>query len=186
MRTIEKIIEDWKMEFGLWKGGEWGRYQCIEYKSSKDLILNLAETLKDEGYRKEDLYDEDGECKAIIQMWVVDACHAPKGVKSSRKASAIKITKDMIASHWRIAIERIFNKGPVSTYVPKASPTIETPISTFEKPKKQPEKEPEIEKQFEIDPNEGRANVDTTGFSPEVPDLEFLAELGINPPSEDE
>jgi hypothetical protein len=166
LRPIDEIIDDWLIEYGILKRGKWGHYRCIPFTENKDLVLNLVQTLKDEGYTKEEL------SKGINQLKVVNACEAPEGA-SNRTFKSIKKTKDMTANNWRNAIKENF-RGQVSVFVPKEPPkkeSYEVPREVSEKP-------------LELEPKD-RIKVITLDCDETPPDLDFYAELGIDP-SEDE
>lgn len=173
MRTIDDIIEDWKTEFGTPAQGQWGPYRFIDFKRNREYVLNLVQTLRDEGFTKEDLLIGRNQLK------VVEACEAPSG-KSIRKSSSIKKTKDMTASNWKYAIREIFpEKISVCNTESSSAPIREPAITIFTNTtpiKTKPEK------LIEIDPKD-RIKMDTSDISDNPLDLEFLKELGIEPDS---
>ena len=170
MRAVEDIIDDWKAEFGTMaygKHGQWYRY--ISWKIEKNLLLNLAQTLIDEGYKKEDLVDEDNRPNAVILAQVVNGCSAPEGA-SSRKKSDILKSKRITANNWKEVLKEFF-RGPVSTHIPEdRTPEILEPVREKFKPK--------ATKIPEVDPKD-RIKMDTSEM-PDIPmDEDFLNQLGV-------
>jgi hypothetical protein len=160
LRTIEEIIEDWKVEYGTMAYGRDGAfYRYINFKIKKNLLLNLAQTMIDEGYAQEDL------SSIKTTNLVVNGCEAPEGA-SSRAKSKIKKGKDITASQWK-GVLREFFRGHISTFNPE----------NREQELKLPEKKPE--KELEINPSD-RIKIDTSDIEDPPLDLEFLRELGVD------
>lgn len=175
MRTIEEIIEAWKAEFGTLAQGQWGPYRFIDFKSNRELVLNLVQTLKDEGYPEADL------AGARVQLKVVDACEAPPG-KSARKASSIRTTKNMTASNWRWALVEVY-RGKVSTYVPPAQEIADIVETIFPL-----EIKPELSKEELLEkimsPKDRIVSTQKIDRSNDT-NWELMEELGMDPDEED-
>lgn len=160
MRTIDEIVEDWKVEYGTMAYGRDGAfYRYIDFKIKKNLLLNLAQTMIDEGYDQETL----SSIKTINM--VVNGCEAPEGA-SSRAKSKIKKSKDITSSQWKEVLKEFF-RGPISTFNPE----------NREQELKLPEKK--SEKELEINPSD-RIKIDTSDVEDPPLDLEFLRELGVD------
>jgi hypothetical protein len=166
LRSIDDIIDDWKTEFGTMAYGKHGAfYRYIDWKIEKNLLLNLAQTLIDEGH-KESLVDEDNRPNASTQLKVVNACAAPDGA-SSRKKSDILKSKRITALNWKEVLKEFF-RGTVSIHVP------ENRVSGVEIP----EIETKPSKSIEVDPSD-RIKMDTSDIVEADLDLDFLKELDI-------
>lgn len=172
MRTIDEAIEDWKTEYGTMAYGKHGAfYRYIDWKVEKNLLLNLAQTLLDEGYTKEDLLGKDGKPNSTIQMKVINACSAPEGA-SNRSKTKIKKSKDITAKNWKEVLKEFF-RGSVSSF------TLENRVSDIKKEPTFVEKPKSVEKYPELDPKD-RIRLDTTGIADAPLDLEFLNEIGVD------
>lgn len=166
MRTIDDIIIEWKVEFGVKERGKTGDYHYIDYRQKKDLLTILIRTLIDEGY------DEDTIKSTTTRNLIINGCEAPDGA-SSRSGSKIRKSKQITLDNLKQIIPQFF-RGKFST-VPteneKQTVLPEKPQTVFEQPK--------IEKPLDIEPK-GRIKMDTSDVVDNPLDLEFLKKLGID------
>jgi hypothetical protein len=168
MRKPEDIIDDWKVEFGTLSYGKHGSfYRYIDWKIQKNLLMNLVQTFIDEGYKKEDLIDQDGDPDRKIQMDVVSACSPPDGA-SSRKKVNIDKSKKITAKNWKESLKEFF-RGPVSTFSPQEH-VVEYKEIKINKT---------LEEKLDVELRD-RIKVDTSDVIDLPLDSDFLSELGID------
>jgi len=153
MRTIDTIIEDWKVEVGTLKTGRNSQYIAIEFKERTSFLLMLAQTMLDEGY------DEKAILSPSTQVKVVDGCTPSKEVPIPAKN--IKKWKTIVTQEWDYARKKI----------------IGTKISKYEEKKPVVEEKPT--KTLDLEPTD-RLKIDTSA-SPDMDlDGDFLKEIGLD------
>lgn len=165
MRSVEEIVHSWKIECGLIKEGRGGSYRVIPYEGRRNLLNNLAQTLKDEGYSEIQIKDSS------TQMLVLRYILPPPEVKVKNFALQKKITSDQ----WKDATFEVFH-GKSSTFIPKENKSAAKAI-------------PERKKSYdwskaEVVPKDNIV-VDTSGYAEPQYDIEFMKELGMPIPGED-
>lgn len=176
MRSVQTIIDNWKIQFGSKGRGETGPYDYIPFNRKKDLLYLLAEILKEEGYKREDFLDEDDKINATMQLKVVNACEAEEG-SSKRKPCKIKQSKDITAKNWKWAVQSVFLN---ELTVPAPAKEVVDKDSAYSRQIKDPElSKSKPEKELEINPTD-RIKIDTSDMAEAELDEEFLKELGID------
>lgn len=112
MRTVEDILADWKIARGELKQGKSCEYFQMNWKNELEHYSALINTLLDEGYKKEDLLNENGKANPHIMVRVVgEMVYSGDGTKFT-KSEIIK-KKDERAKKWETALKVAF-PGKVS------------------------------------------------------------------------
>ncbi len=159
MRSLEDIIEDWRIEVGVLKNGRNSTYIHIGFRERRSNILDLVQTMIDEGYSKEEIENVQ------VRNKVIDTCTPPEGVPIPAKN--IKTWKGMVAAEWRDSLKHFFH-GPISKHIPKE-------IVQYT----EPEKPQKAEKELELDPKD-RLKIDTSGVPDMELDTDFLKNFGLD------
>ena len=163
MRSIEDIIQIWKHEYGVVKQGRGGSYRSIPFDGKRDLLNDLAQTLKDDGYSEEQI-------KSLsTKLLVIKACVPPPEANTKK----IDLQRKITGEQWADATFEIF-AGKTSKYVRDESTA--APVSR--------KKEFDWTK-VEVVPKD-MIKVDTTGYAETIYDLEFFKLMKIPLPGQDE
>lgn len=130
MRPIEKILEDWKKEFGLLGKGKNGPYRYIQFSQKREYLIILVQTLLKEGYVKEDFLN------TRIRNLIINACHAPDEALSC-SASKIKKSKDITSRDLDYAISEVTPTETVfsTAKLKENAPVVVVPKKTVSAPK---------------------------------------------------
>ncbi len=165
MRDIPDIIEDWRHECGIQKTGKSGSYRLIPFNGKKDLLLALAQTMIDEGYKEEDLKSMS------TRNAVCNACAAPDAanIKNNKKI------KQITADQWKDVLKE-FYRGSVSQYRPNEVQKSYVPKEDIEQKGKDLDKILNPSTRIVSSKKFDRSN-DTN--------WDLLNELGITPPDEE-
>jgi hypothetical protein len=157
MRTVDRILKDWKNAVGTLKTGKNSQYVAIEFKERTTLLLMLAQTMLDEGH------DENVVLSPSTQVKVVDCCTPSKEVPIPAKN--IKKWKAIVTQEWDYARDKV----------------VGTKISKYEEKKvvtEAPKPEKSI-KNLELNPTD-RIKVDTSEYVESEIDMDFLKEIGAD------
>lgn len=135
MRTLEDILVDWKVARGTLKQGKSCEYFQMDWKNELENYSALINTLLDEGYKKEDLINENGKANTIVRMKVVnEMVYSGEGTKFT-KSELIKC-KDERAKKWELSLKVAFPgkiSAPSVNKKPPKPKSNETTISEYEK-----------------------------------------------------
>lgn len=155
MRTVDRILKDWKNAVGTLKTGKNSQYVAIEFKERTTLLLMLAQTMLDEGH------DENVVLSPSTQVKVVDCCTPSKEVPIPAKN--IKKWKAIVTQEWDYARDKV----------------VGTKISKYEEKKPVAVVEEKPTKTLDLEPTD-RLKVDTSN-SPDMDlDGDFLSNLGLD------
>lgn len=157
---IQNIIEVWFVSHCVIRNGSGGTpFRVIPSQLILETMRILAKTLFDLGYPLEVLHNHEMRLRVANRLW-----RENRIVRMSR--AEISRAKEGAIEDWSLAV----NELAVMTFS-KVEPLKieESPVI------------PEVkEKPVEIEPA-NRLKVNTVGFADAIPDLEFMAELGIEP-----
>ena len=171
MRTIEEIIDEWKVEFGVFRSGKSGQYRSIPFEGRKDLLNILCKTMIDEGHGEEAIKSD------YIRLTVVNSCSPPDG--ANIKASNLLKWKNIVAKQWA-ETKLEFYRGKFSEYKAedRVKPIAEEKTNLKKKYSTEKEISPEEMLQKVFEPKNRLVSTQKIDRSQDT-NWELLAELGI-------
>ena len=162
------LINEWHAECSETRLGDGGTpFQVIPGKRMLECLNILAKTLKENGFSFEEMKANSTTIIIVNKCWRED-----KIVKMSK--SKVHEAKESLSLDWKGVLGK-FSKIGISKLDDNEKIT---PIPKEIKP-------PKEEFELKLDPTKRYSGINATGFAEPVYDLEFLAELGVKPPKDE-
>lgn len=174
--SIEKIINGWKSQYGVWRTSERGESYKVIGNNIVEKLRILAKTMMDHGYS----FDEIDSPR--VSAKIADICWREEKI-TKMSASEISRAKKGLANDWNeVVSDPEFSGIKFSQVEEKKEHIVNAIVPTRQFPKDQPEKEYTKEELLAeaLDPKNRLISTKKIDRSNDE-NLEFLEELGLKP-----